>query len=56
MAKKQDYYAVLGIRRDASPEEVRQAYFMAARRLHPDKNIAPGETEMFKRLMKSFPI
>jgi curved DNA-binding protein CbpA len=34
---KKDFYALLGLSRDASPEEIRQAYFEAARRLHPDK-------------------
>jgi Ca-activated chloride channel homolog len=51
-----DYYALLGIRRDASPEKIRQAYFMAARRLHPDKNIAPGETELFLGVQEAYEI
>ncbi len=56
MANKQDYYAILGIRRDASPEEIRQVYFKAARRLHPDKNLAPGETEMFLDAQEAYEV
>lgn len=42
-----NYYTILGIPRDASQEEIRKAYFNAARRLHPDINVSPGETEFF---------
>ena len=56
MANKQDYYVVFGIRRDASPEEIRQAYFMAARRLHPDRNLAPGETELFLEVQEAYEV
>lgn len=48
MAPEQpDYYAILGVRRDASQEEIKRAYFEAAQKLHPDKNTAAGETELF---------
>jgi len=53
---KQDYYAILGLRRNASPEEIRQAYFEAARQLHPDKNIAPGETELFLGVQEAYEV
>jgi len=36
-----DYYQVLGVKRDASQKEVRQAYRRLARRYHPDVN--PGD-------------
>jgi Ca-activated chloride channel family protein len=42
-----DYYAILGVARDASQEEIKRAYFEAAQKLHPDKNTAAGETELF---------
>ena len=46
-SRQVDYYAILGVLRDASLEEIKRAYFEAAQRLHPDKNKAPGETELF---------
>jgi Ca-activated chloride channel family protein len=56
MAQKQDYYSLLGVGRDASAEEIRQTYFEAARRLHPDKNVAPGETELFMGIQEAYEI
>ena len=44
---QQDYYALLGLMRDASQEEIKRAYLEAAQKFHPDKNTAAGETEIF---------
>jgi Ca-activated chloride channel homolog len=56
MMNKQDYYTLLGLRRNATPEEIRQAYFEAARHLHPDRNIAPGETELFLGVQEAYEV
>lgn len=53
---KQDHYAILGVFRDASQEEIKRAYFEAAQRLHPDKNVAAGETEIFLEIQKAYEI
>jgi Ca-activated chloride channel homolog len=51
-----DYYAILGVFRDASQEEIKRAYFEAAQRLHPDKNVAAGETELFLEIQQAYEV
>lgn len=51
-----DYYTVLGLLREASQEQIKRAYFEAAQRLHPDKNVAAGETEIFLEIQKAYEV
>jgi len=48
---KRDYYEVLGVRRDAAPEEIKKAYRQMALRHHPDRN--PGDTEAEERFKEA---
>jgi len=52
----QDYYSLLGLPRNATLEDVRKAYFEAAQRLHPDKNTAAGETELFLDVQQAYEV
>lgn len=52
-----NYYQVLGISSDASPEDVKKAFRTLARRYHPDVN--PGDQnseEMFKQINEAYDI
>src|ERR687893_319663 len=44
---KEDFYKVLGIKRDAKPEEIKKAYRRLARKHHPDVN--PGDKSAEER-------
>ena len=56
MPKKSDYYALLGLRRDASSEEIRRAYYNAARRLHPDKTNSAQDSELFLEIQEAYKV
>lgn len=52
-----DYYAVLGVARDADADEVRAAYKALAARHHPDRNPAEGgASDRFKVVVEAYAI
>ena len=57
MAEKRDYYEVLGVDRNASPEEIKKAYKKMAIKYHPDKNPGNKEAEeKFKEVAEAYSI
>lgn len=51
-----DYYAVLGIQKDASEEDIKKAYRKQALRYHPDKNKSPGAEDKFKEIAEAYDV
>lgn len=54
MGGLQNYYELLGVDRDATPEELRHAYREAALRYHPDRNNNPGDTDLFIEVRQAY--
>jgi curved DNA-binding protein len=52
----QDYYEALEVPRDASQDEIRQAYRRLARRNHPDVNKEPGAEDRFKQISEAYQV
>jgi molecular chaperone DnaJ len=54
---KQDYYAILGVERGASAEEMKKAYRKLAMQYHPDRNPGDAKSEAkFKELNEAYDV
>jgi molecular chaperone DnaJ len=51
-----DYYALLGVERDASEAEIKKAYRKLAMEFHPDRNPAPEAEERFKQITEAYEV
>src|SRR5512145_1602171 len=55
--KKADYYETLGVKRDASPDDLKKAFRHLARKYHPDLNKGSKEAEeKFKEINEAYQV
>jgi molecular chaperone DnaJ len=53
---KRDYYEVLGVQRNASPEEIKKAFRRLARQYHPDVNKSEDAADKFKEINEAYEV
>ena len=51
-----DYYKILGVSRDAKPDEIRKAYRKLAKQFHPDVNKEAGAEEKYKEINEAYEV
>jgi molecular chaperone DnaJ len=51
-----DYYAILGVPRDASAEQIKRAYRKLARELHPDVNPDAAAQQRFQDVTAAYEV
>ena len=54
--KYQDYYETLGVKRDASQDEIRKAFRKLARKYHPDVSKEKGAEDKFKSINEAYEV
>lgn len=56
MTNKRDYYEVLGVKKDATPEEIKSAYRKLAVKWHPDRCKEADAKEKFQEISEAYSV
>lgn len=51
---KKDYYAILGISKDATKAQIKKAFTQKAKEYHPDKNHSPDAKDKFANISEAY--
>ena len=54
--KKKDYYEILGVPRNATKEQIKEAYRRLVMQYHPDRNKSPEAEEKFKEISEAYAV
>ena len=52
----QDHYEILGVSKNASPDEIKSAYRKLSKQFHPDVNKDPNAEEKFKQINEAYSV
>ncbi|MCL1977304.1 MAG: molecular chaperone DnaJ [Candidatus Bathyarchaeota archaeon] len=56
MAQKRDYYEVLGVQKNASKDQIKDAYRKLAMQYHPDRNKEAEAEDKFKEISEAYAV
>jgi molecular chaperone DnaJ len=56
MAEKRDYYEVLGVQRNSTKDQIKDAYRKLALQFHPDRNKSLDAEEKFKEISEAYAV
>jgi len=56
MAQKRDYYEILGVQKNASKDQIKDAYRKLALQYHPDRNKEASAEDKFKEISEAYAV